>query len=229
MKHHAYVIVAEKDEGVAKALEWLRVELGMETDRNPDIMMFEHGFLSVEDSRNIGELSSQAPLAGETKALVISANRFSTEAQNAFLKIFEEPPEGTYIFLIVPSVGLLLPTLCSRVEVLSTSGATVDVSEDGKAFLASSKEKRTALISKLNSGKTDEERRANRDQAIRIVNGVEVVAYTALNTISTSKRKEMYQLLEDLQTMRGYLNERSAPIKMILEHISIVLPKSLSS
>ena len=40
------------------------------------------------------------------------------EAQNAFLKTFEEPPEYAYIFLITPYIDRLLKTVLSRAQII---------------------------------------------------------------------------------------------------------------
>jgi hypothetical protein len=34
-------------------------------------------------------------------------------------------------------------------------------------------------------------------------------------------------LLFDIATLRGYLYDRSAPVRMILEHLSLVIPRNL--
>ena len=98
-------------------------------------------------------------------------------------------------------------------------------SDIARAFISATKEKRTALIKKLASGKDEEERRENRDEAIAILNGIEMTAYEKFK-----KRRggEAAALLSDIAILRGYLYDRSAPIKMILEHLSLVIPKDLS-
>lgn len=41
-------------------------------------------------------------------------NSYRIEAQNALLKVFEEPPNGVCFVLVTPSKNILLPTICSR-------------------------------------------------------------------------------------------------------------------
>ncbi len=227
MNHHAFVIEAEAEEGVAAAQAWVKKELGMKAQGNPDVIVMRYGLLSVEDARRISELAAGVAFAGDTKAVIISANRAYHEAQNALLKLFEEPPAGTYLFLTMPTLGGLLPTLRSRVQVLETNGGhhTSAIPETAEAFMKASKEKRSALIKKLTSGKDEDERRENREEALAIVNGIEAAAYAAgWESLTLPKRAE---LLRDIQELRGHLYDRSAPVRMILEHLSLVLPKGL--
>ena len=226
MRHHAFVVEAEAEEGIKVVQEWAARELGMQTRGNPDIIALRHGLFSVEDARRVTELAASAPFAGEFKVLIVSAHRAYHEAQNALLKLFEEPPEGVYLFLILPNLGGLLPTLCSRVHVLGappTSRATREA-EGAAAFMKAGKEARSALIKKLASGKDEEARRANREEALRLINGMEAAAYAALKK---SGNASVTAFLSDIATVRGYLYDRSAPVRMILEHLSLVMPKNL--
>ena len=38
---------------------------------------------------------------------------------------------------------------------------------------------------------------------------------------------ESAALLSDISVLRGHLHDRSAPVKMILEHLSLIIPKGL--
>jgi len=223
-RHHAFVIEAEEEEGIEVAQAWAREHLGMKIENNPDVVVMRYGLLSVEDARRVSELAASAPFAGESKVVIISASRAYHEAQNALLKLFEEPPPGTYLFFILPSLGGLLPTLRSRVQVLDAQKGLRKsfIPEAAEAFLKASKEKRSALIKKLTSGKDEEERRELREEAIAIVNGIEAVAYEKLQ-----RGDGVAALLSDIATLRGYLHDRSAPVRMILEHLSLVIPKNL--
>jgi DNA polymerase III delta prime subunit len=226
MRHHAFVIETEAEEGIELAQGWARKQLGMKIENNPDVVVLRYGLFSVEDARRVCELAAGAPFAGEHKVILIAANRAYHEAQNALLKLFEEPPPGTYLFFILPSLGSLLPTLRSRVQVLNTHvGRTTSYIPEGAAeeFMKASKEKRSAIIKKLTSGKDEEERRENREEVIAIVNGIEAAAYR--NRGFT--KPPVAALLRDIATLRAYLYDRSAPVKMILEHLSLVIPKNL--
>ncbi len=240
-RHHAFVIESEAEEGVVVAQAWAREQLGMKIENpstklgagNPDVVVLRYGLFSVEDSRRVSELATSAPFVGEHKVVIITANRAYHEAQNALLKLFEEPPKGTYLFFILPSLGGLLPTLRSRVQVLNTTmkdlgGLSSDerpprsnIPKVAEEFMKASKEKRSAMIKKLTSGKDEEERRELREEAIAIVNGIEAIAYRSLTSVENTA------LLSDIAILRGHLYDRSAPVRMILEHLSLVIPKNL--
>lgn len=225
-RQHSFAIEATQEEGIANALEWIEARLYLSAANNPDVIILRHGLFSVEDARYVSEIAAQAPISNDKKAVIIFANRAYHEAQNAMLKLFEEPPSGTYLFLIMPSLGGLLPTLRSRVHVLPSTVSKPGSlhSEIAAQFLKANTEKRSALIKKLTSGRDEEEKRVNREEAIAIMNGIEAAAYARLRTQS---EPGLTALLSDIATVRGYLYDRSAPVRMILEHLSLVIPKNL--
>ena len=54
----------------------------------------------------------------DVKYLILSAKMFTTEAQNALLKIIEEPPRNIEIIIITESKSVLLPTVRSRLKIV---------------------------------------------------------------------------------------------------------------
>ena len=117
-RHHAFVIEAEAEEGIAAAQVWAERELGMNVQGNPDVVVQRYGLLPVDEARRVTELATGKAFTGDYKVVIIAAKRAYHETQNALLKLFEEPPKGAYLFLIMPSLGGLLPTLRSRVQLL---------------------------------------------------------------------------------------------------------------
>ena len=64
---------------------------------------------------NAKEVIVEASIAEkDEKILVIEAKSFRTEAQNALLKIIEEPPRNIKFIIVTQSKNLLLPTIRSR-------------------------------------------------------------------------------------------------------------------
>ncbi|MDP2651755.1 MAG: hypothetical protein Q8O94_01320 [bacterium] len=231
MRHHAFVIEAEAEEGIEVAEAWAKKELGMQAQGNPDFVVLRYGLLTVDDARKVFEVAAGAAFTGEHKVIIIAASRAYHEAQNALLKLFEEPPPNTYLFFILPSLGGLLPTLRSRVQELkhearstllrpkATAGHAKSETNPAEEFIKATKEKRSAIIKKLTSGKDEEERRELREEALALVNGIEALLHQDFEGHAA--------ILSDIAILRGYLYDRSAPVKMILEHLSLVIPKDL--
>ncbi len=66
----------------------------------------------VDDAHKVIEEAYIAE--SETKYIIICASTFNTYAQNALLKILEEPPKNIIFIIIVKSKTILLPTIRSR-------------------------------------------------------------------------------------------------------------------
>lgn len=53
----------------------------------------------------------------QEKYLIAFAQGYGRDAQNALLKILEEPPHNVVIYLIAPRKSVFLPTICSRLPI----------------------------------------------------------------------------------------------------------------
>lgn len=68
----------------------------------------------IEDAK---EVISEAYKSSEnTKTLILGAKSFTVPAQNALLKILEEPPRNIVFILIAPNKSTFLPTVRSRLS-----------------------------------------------------------------------------------------------------------------
>ena len=77
------------------------------------------GEISVEDVRAVGQfLQHTAAMGGWRTVIVDSADAMNTNAQNALLKILEEPPPRTLLLLVCHAPSRLLPTVRSRCRTL---------------------------------------------------------------------------------------------------------------
>jgi len=227
MAHHAYVYSGGRLEGIEAAYRFCEERLNLPRQGNPDVTLFEFDHLSVDDARRIGTFAAQAPTQGEQKAIIIVTGRFFDQAQNAFLKIFEEPPEGTTLFLILPAEGILLPTLRSRLITLPQDAT--EIPEVARKFLDADPAEREKIVTKLiarSKADKDEEKQAARLDAIRIIEGVTRAAY-AKRSKTKGNTDELDLLLKELDRFMPIMHERSAPLKLIFEHLRIVLPAGL--
>ncbi len=86
---------------------------------HPDILWIEEEKLGVEQARQIREHLSLKPSQALAKGVVVvHAQNFSVDGQNALLKTLEEPVGETVILLGVTSDDSLLPTITSRSQMV---------------------------------------------------------------------------------------------------------------
>lgn len=188
---------------------------------------FEH--FGVDDARELRALASLKHDRGSL--FLIGAASITSEAQQALLKLFEEPQEGTVFVLLVPH-GVLLPTLRSRMLEYEFKGIafdqcrTSDVPHIAKEFLAWPHKQRSDWVATFlkparpnDSGRSGGDEDGIRERVRDFVNGLEVELYKQKTT------KEIREGLQDIAHFRQYLSDRSPSLKMILEHFAATLPK----
>lgn len=96
-------------------IKWLRSNQDGETLSRPGSNLR----IGVDEVRSVIEFMNQSPLYLTHRLAVIeSADRLTTEASNALLKILEEPPNDHYFFLTTAYEYRLLPTVRSRCSTL---------------------------------------------------------------------------------------------------------------
>lgn len=73
--------------------------------------------LRVDEIRRLRRDAFIKPNEAKYKAyILLEAQEMTAQAQNALLKLLEEPPPGVVFLLTAPSASLLLPTICSRLQ-----------------------------------------------------------------------------------------------------------------
>ena len=89
---------------------------------HPDVRVISTELLSigVDESRWLVTEAARLPTKGRWRVLAIEdADRLTPQANNALLKVLEEPPARTVWLLCAPSTEDLLPTITSRVRHVS--------------------------------------------------------------------------------------------------------------
>jgi len=73
------------------------------------------GAFRTADAEALQKILSVRPYEGTRRVLILpDAQRMTEEAQNKLLKVLEEPPSDTYIFLLATTLAPFLPTVLSR-------------------------------------------------------------------------------------------------------------------
>lgn len=116
------------DDGTGKSLiarETAKLILNKDFDKAyADFYVYrrQDGKLSLGIKEILGIITeiNKKPFEGDKKVILIhEADKMTEEAQNAFLKTIEEPPEGVYIMLLCEDSEKLLRTIKSRCSIHS--------------------------------------------------------------------------------------------------------------
>ena len=109
--------------------------------------------ISIERIREIRRAFSYKSFEGKGRVVIMAdADRMTSEASNALLKILEEPPEKTYLILISSKPDLLLPTITSRCQLIQFHPLTVQEIEEALIKRNKLDVNQTKLAARLASG-----------------------------------------------------------------------------
>lgn len=218
LTHHAYYIIG------GEAAKWelipiLEKKHGIKIQGNSDFIDPNFVTLAIDDARYLKSWAGTRPMTEDGKRIaVISTNNITVEAQNALLKLFEEPSDYAHFFLIIPSAHLLLPTVKSRMSRLDVGDAgnrTTDpeLHKAAAAFLKLSVAKRLDEVKKLVDDIAKEKK--TKQHAIEFLNAIEEAIYVEKGV------KEGRQALETIQGIRTYMTDRAPSVKMLLEYVAL--------
>ncbi len=240
LTHHAYYI-EDSPQLFGAYTNGVRAAAGLDMN-DPNFVAQQYEKFGIDDARHLQQLAQLKTTSGSA-LFFLAISSMTSEAQQALLKLFEEPQAGVVFVLLVPH-GTLLPTLKSRcltfpsVDVLhadatspagkkgnENDGATVQA----KQFLAAPYKERSEMIAKMlkptknkveagteNAGGDED---SAKEQARELLNALESVLHKDI------AKKEIRDALADIAHFRTYLADRSPSLKMILEHFAATLPK----
>jgi len=215
--HHAYLIAGEREAVLSDVLAFLGTIKELELRGNPDLHIEHFDTLSIADARRLKERAERKAF-GIRKVFILAFNAATSEAQNALLKVLEDPAEHTHFFLVVPRSDVLLATVRSRLFIAESgptrSGAT---SERAKEFLKASAPERLKIAKQIAEEISDGD--TDKQFAVDFVSRLEQIISLERNvqTMPTTA-------FEDVALCRKYITDTSASVKMLLEHLALVLP-----
>lgn len=82
--------------------------------------------IKMEQAREVIEFLSLKSLTGNRVVIIDQAQNLNPQAANSLLKTLEEPPPGTFFFLIAPSVAGLMATIRSRSRIVQFKPLTAE-------------------------------------------------------------------------------------------------------
>lgn len=212
LKHHAVLIENTERKTLSEDLFSELQKL------SPVHRFFNQTVLDIETARTIVSWS-KVPYHTEKIAL-ISFHTAGTEAQNAMLKVLEEPPHGVRFIIVTSNKAHLLPTVISRLqEVVTKTDNTPTKDSDALLFLSTSYKDRMKLPCVVALLKQEDEKgRRDRENIRRFI-------------LSLSKKLKQApgnsHLIEEVLSVASYSGDASTSLKALLEYLSLLLPQTL--
>lgn len=196
--HHAQLLIG--------SYEWACTIMPPDVQHEAeDVRHYRGARMSIDEVRALSYEANLTPLVGAMRTFVIAYAGLTHEAQNALLKLLEEPPETSQFYIIVTREESLLPTVRSRLALLAREDGAVVGAEHDTFFTATIAE-RLALIADRMTKKDDVWARA-------IMEAIEKRAHHEGNA----------SILKALDELRPFYDTQGASRKMILEHLALML------
>jgi hypothetical protein len=206
MTHHAIVFEGDKVLGLDTVKKHAEQTHGIKIESNPDFEVREYERFTIHDARALKERASQAPL-GDKQVFVVATDALLREAQNALLKLLEEPNGYTFFYLLIPTRHELLQTVQSRVLFAGVISETYDDTERVEQYMSGTKKQQLALLEPIIKKK-------DRKEARLFLGALEAYLHKAGVQENTTLLREIY-------FVRKYLGDRSSSLKMLLEHLVV--------
>lgn len=202
--HHAYLTFADTIDASAVPSEY-RLQ-------SSDVLHIIKDRFGIDDARALITAAQQAPFEAPIRVFVLAASNIAVEAQNALLKLLEEPPQSARFYIVLPQGTQLLPTLASRLHALAISPEAASVNEtpadEFAAWKALSHAQRLALVA---------QKTKDKDSAWiqSILMGAEAYA--------SQHGQQNPSLLHTTVFVRSYAKTQGASQKMLLEALALSL------
>lgn len=209
---HAYLIAGgtEKRDSLLKFLK----ECGIEVEGNPDVYIREYLSFKIDDARELRERAMARAVLGARRVFIVTTPAMTTDAQNALLKVLEEPYGDALFFFLVPSPSTLLATFRSRAQTLELDPLNdVLPRTEAARFLQSTLERRIDMLKPLYQRNDGEE---------RDIRGA-ILLLSALERELRGK-SEAGEGIRAIYRARKYVTDKGALLKPLLEQVALLVP-----
>lgn len=210
---HAYIFVGKR--GVGKMTTAVAYANMLTNGCESDITIVTNEFYGVESKSDAISVNTvraasadmyKKPYMADKRVFIIpNAEKMNASAQNALLKIFEEPPHYCVIILVTQNDSMLLPTVRSRA--VTVRFASLD-DNDVKKYLCNNSINYSDIIIRLASGSIgmaldmckNEELEGVTDGFVSLFGNIGLrTAYNTYQIISyLQKEKKYYEVLFDI-------------------------------
>jgi hypothetical protein len=227
--HHAYLLVGDKEYWQKFLDSELKNLFKLESlTSSPDVWWQSYDSFGIKEAHTLIEKEARKSFGGQGRFFVLEISSITPEAQNALLKTFEEPAPDAHFFIIARTSEIFLPTLLSRVEVTEDGllGAVQRPSSaPATAFLKLDLPDRLDFIQKeflKSKDKNPARPLGGKSEVVDFVIELEKTLRAKIEMRKITKDEAM--ALRELEKCQRYLQNPRSSNRLILEHLSLILP-----
>lgn len=218
LNHHHAILVEGEPLASLDVIKGGLSEYGVETEGNPDILFLSYQKFGIDEARNVIEMSVGAPVRDQSKIIVFSFDSITNDAQNAFLKIFEDPSPSLKFIISTHSANGLLPTLKSRLSILRLGAELrrIDAEERGidvGDFMKMSVGEKLKEVEKMVKEYKDG---GSKQKIKKFLLGI---LYFLEEKIKKGEKGNELVALKATAKALDYLEDKSASVKILLESV----------
>ncbi len=220
--YHSYVLEGNPEEVVYSLRSYLE-DRGEINKQSQDLSFNLYDSFAIQDIQNIKDWYQNKPTDGKKKICIIGAKFINREVEQTLLKMIEEPTLNSHFFIVVPDASLLLGTILSRVHLIKNlEGVNNEELKRAEDFLNLNLPERLEKVGEiLKKFKDNENSGGLRHSAISLINGIERIIYKKWK--KDLNNEDLKFVLEELKNCREFLSIPGASVKMILEHVSLII------
>jgi hypothetical protein len=214
--HHFYLIEGDIENTVSGITTHLG-ELGFTPDATRHITK-DH--FTIDDAHELQH--SQIETTDTLKKFfIVTFNTIGHEAEQSLLKTLEEPKEGTHFFFVTPRIRGIRDTILSRCyKIIGDTASDSSIEKMVKDFLKGNSVDRLVQVAEILESAEEE---SNLPKTF-----TRALMQQVYESFSIEKKEER-EVIEKTAELCGYIENRGASEKYILETLALTIPQTDSS
>lgn len=197
--HHGKLYIGDVDSIVSKLTE--TIDVG-----SPDVVIHTTERLSIDDARSIIRRAMERPFTGTSLIFFIGFHSATLEAQNALLKLLEEPPLTAVFHIVVSHEEVLIGTVQSRLMHEESPVTVSGKSSSYDEFVSAPYRERLKQVEKAVKEKDSAWFESTLQELERV-----------------AKEKKDKRLMKEILMVRSVVDTAGASKKMLFEHLALVV------
>ncbi len=215
--HHFHLIEGGHQETEDQLRNFLCNEFGV--DPNDKALFFDYKYnqFKVVDSRALITQSQIKTPEDKKMVFLIFVNSINHHAQNALLKILEEPTARTYFFIVLPKIEGLLPTFFSRAVIIKKN-LPKEKKNSFEEIQKMSITDRLKFVDNLVKDIKDEKK--DRIEACCLIQNM---IFSLRKKNEKSYQEEIASKIKILMQIEDFIGDSGSSIKILLERAVLLL------